>query len=675
MPDTASLDLQALLGDRYRIEREIARGGMATVYLATDLRYDRNVALKVMHPGIALTLGRERFLREIRLTANLSHPNILTVHDSGEAGDYLWYVMPYVDGESLRARLDARGRFSADEAVRLSREAADAIGYAHTLGIIHRDIKPENILLSRDHAVIADFGIARAMDAARDERITNTGVALGTPGYMSPEQSLGEKVDARSDVWALGCVMYEMLSGKPPFGASGREAVTRALTERPDSLNRIRHDVPERLGQIIDKALDRDPEKRFPNAVELNRALAVFSTSESVNETPSWRKPSRVLLAAIALAIIVTSAVMISSRRSSGGAMMTAAPPPGDVRLSSPSPRQASRLSADSIARSLYSIAMIEQARVSAPSMARAITLYMRAIARDSSFAQAWTQLSAASQSAYVRAYEIPGIPRDSLRSLAFAASQRAIELHPGDAQSWLVRSRVSRIVDPLDNGPALFAIRKSLMLDSTSDATAWSDLGVLQEELLNDSASIAALIRSAAIDPSDFRTLAFIGQHYLWTDQPQLGEQWVDSAIKLNPAYQVGRYNAAMIDIAVGKPNDALRKLDVVMRLAKGREQVLPLAMLATAYGALGDRANARESINRALSLFDVRHPAVHEAAYLGTAYAAIGDTASAIRILSAYTPRGDLHYQLHLKRDPGLRWLRGKWGKGLLLPDPKRL
>src|SRR6185503_10171116 len=265
MLSTGLSELKAALSDRYVIQREIARGGMATVYLANDLKHDREVALKVMHPEIALALGRERFLREIKLTAKLSHPNILTVHDSGEAGDHLWYVMPYVDGESLRARIKSDVKPTVDETVTFMREAGDAIGYAHSLGVVHRDIKPENILFSRGHAVIADFGIARAIDAARDEALTASGVALGTTSYMSPEQALGEEVDAASDVWSLGCVMYEMLTGKTPFGSGGREVVTHALISRPVPLRILRPGFPEDLSFVVDKALAREKSERYAN--------------------------------------------------------------------------------------------------------------------------------------------------------------------------------------------------------------------------------------------------------------------------------------------------------------------------------------------------------------------------------------------------------------------------
>ena len=305
--------------------------------------------------------------------------------------------------------------------------------------------------------------------------------------------------------------------------------------------------------------------------------------------------------------------------------------------------------------------------RRTAPSMARAIALYSQVIGRDSAYAPAWARLAGTAQIAYVRAYSIPGISRDSLLALAVAASARAVELEPEDAGSWLVKGRVAGLVDPADNGPALFAFRKALALDST-DADAWFELGFAEQHRLNDSAALAAWTRSAELAPNDIQTLSFLGQHYLWNNEYELGLQWTDSAIKLDPTYQVGRNIAALLNIALGNPLDALRHLDVVRRLTTDREQVNPLAMIAIAQAALGDRAKARETIEIAKRLFDMEKPAVHEAAYLGAALAAAGDTIGAVRLLKAYTPRGDLHFQLHLKRDPSLRWLRGSWGKDLL-------
>ena len=221
------------LADRYRLERELGRGGMATVYLAQDVRHRRRVALKVLHPDLAYALGPDRFLREIEVAANLTHPHILPLHDSGEAAGLLYYVMPYVEGESLRDRLTREIQLPVDEALQIAREVADALAYAHRNGVVPCDIKPENILLSGGHALVVDFGIARALGQAGAERLTETGMAVGTAAYMSPEQASGERqVDGRSDVYSLGSVLYEMLAGEPP-----EQVYDRGLQLAPAHLN------------------------------------------------------------------------------------------------------------------------------------------------------------------------------------------------------------------------------------------------------------------------------------------------------------------------------------------------------------------------------------------------------------------------------------------------------
>ena len=209
---------------RYRIERELGRGGMATVYLAHDLQHDRPVALKVLHPELAATLGPDRFQREIKLAARLQHPHILTVHDSGEAAGRLWFTMPCVEGESLRNRLAREGQVPVEDALQIAREMADALDYAHRHGVVHRDIKPENILLAEGHALLADFGISRPLGTA-GERLTETGIVVGTPAYMSPEQATGEAVDGRTDIYSLGVVLFEMLAGEPPFTGPTPQAI------------------------------------------------------------------------------------------------------------------------------------------------------------------------------------------------------------------------------------------------------------------------------------------------------------------------------------------------------------------------------------------------------------------------------------------------------------------
>jgi hypothetical protein len=267
--------LTAALADRYRIERELGAGGMATVYLAHDLRHERHVAIKVLHPELAAALGSERFLSEIKTTAKLQHPHILPLLDSGEAGGQLFYVMPYISGETLRARLERERQLPIADALRIAKEAADALSAAHALGIIHRDIKPENILLQGDHALVADFGIALAVQHAGGQRMTQTGLSLGTPQYMSPEQALGEKtVDARADVYALGAVTYEMLTGEPPFtGSTVQAIIAKLMTDPPRPLTELRKSVPLHVEAAVLAALEKVPADRTASASAFATAL------------------------------------------------------------------------------------------------------------------------------------------------------------------------------------------------------------------------------------------------------------------------------------------------------------------------------------------------------------------------------------------------------------------
>ena len=238
--------LKAALADRYTIERELGSGGMATVYLAEDIKHRRQIAIKVLRPELAASLGVERFVREIEIAANLTHPHILPLFDSGEADGFLYYVMPFIEGESLRDRLAREQKLSVPDAVRIADQVASALSHAHERGLVHRDIKPENILLAGDQAIVADFGIARAVEAAGGERLTGTGMAIGTPAYMSPEQAVGDKnIDGRSDVYALGCVVYEMVSGRTPFeGATPQALLAMHAVETAPSLGTVDPDNP-----------------------------------------------------------------------------------------------------------------------------------------------------------------------------------------------------------------------------------------------------------------------------------------------------------------------------------------------------------------------------------------------------------------------------------------------
>ncbi|MEE8117390.1 MAG: protein kinase, partial [Gemmatimonadales bacterium] len=267
--------LSAALADRYKIESHLGEGGMATVYLAHDIKHDRKVALKVLRPELAAVIGAERFLQEIKVTANLQHPHILPLHDSGDAGAFLYYVMPYVEGDSLRDKLNRERQFAIDEAVEITRSIAGALDYAHRQGVIHRDIKPENILLHDGQAMVADFGIALAVSQASGARLTETGLSIGTPHYMSPEQAMGDRqLDARSDVYSLGAMLFEMLAGDPPYtGSTAQAVVAKVITEKAPLVTAARDTVPENIAAAISKALNKMPADRFASAAAFADAL------------------------------------------------------------------------------------------------------------------------------------------------------------------------------------------------------------------------------------------------------------------------------------------------------------------------------------------------------------------------------------------------------------------
>jgi len=285
--------LAIALAGRYDIEREVAHGGMATVFVARDVRHDRRVAIKVLREEVAAAVGAERFLAEIRVTASLQHPHILPLFDSGGADRLLWYAMPFVDGETLRSRLQRERRLPVDEAVRIVREMADALDHAHSHGLVHRDVKPENVLLQGGHALVADFGIALALEHAGGERLTRTGVALGTPQYMAPEQASGGTIDARADVYALGTVLHEMLVGESPFSASSRAAVLwRVRNEPATALATHRLDVAPFLDAAVQRALAKRPEDRFPSAAAFAAALSVPMDARAAADGALGERPS-----------------------------------------------------------------------------------------------------------------------------------------------------------------------------------------------------------------------------------------------------------------------------------------------------------------------------------------------------------------------------------------------
>ncbi len=317
--------LRGALGDRYQIERELGHGGMATVFLAKDLKHDREVAIKVLHPDLSASVGAERFEREIRLAAKLQHPNILGLYDSGSAADLLFYVMPFVRGESLRDKLDREKMLPVDDAMAITLQVADALGYAHEQGIVHRDIKPENVLLSGNHALVADFGIARAVSQTDDRKLTQTGMSMGTPYYMAPEQASGETVGPTADIYSLGCMLYEMLAGVPPFtGQNSMQIMARHAMEQVPSIRIVRNAVPEEVEEAIYAAMGKVPADRPQTAAKFVELLgmtpgstatmrAMRMSTATLRRTPTgmyaaqrmappfWRRPWVLVVAALVL--------------------------------------------------------------------------------------------------------------------------------------------------------------------------------------------------------------------------------------------------------------------------------------------------------------------------------------------------------------------------------------
>ena len=344
-------ELQGMLGDRYVVERIVGRGGMATVYLARDNKHERQVAVKLLNPEIGALLGAGRFLHEIKLTSRLQHPHILPLYDSGEAENRIFYVMPFVEGESLRERLHREKRLPVDAALSIVREVADALVYAHAHGVVHRDIKPENIMLSQGHALVTDFGIARAISKSGGEKwetLTSSGVVVGTPAYMSPEQAAGEiQIDGRSDIYSLGTVLYEMLVGVPPFmGPDGELKLVRRFTERAPSVRQSRQTVSERIDNAVAKCLELDPADRFSTAQELLSALfgpAPRRSSGTVRaKRPRWQTPSVFLPYAVAI-VAVIAVVWLTARERSRRAEVVEQSAPRTERAARDEPRPAAR--------------------------------------------------------------------------------------------------------------------------------------------------------------------------------------------------------------------------------------------------------------------------------------------------------------------------------------------
>ena len=433
--------LRAALAGRYSIEVELGTGGMATVWLAHDLRHNRRVALKVLHPHVAAVLGADRFLKEIQTTANLQHPHILPLFDSGDADGLLFYVMPYVDGVSLRERITREKQLQMADVVRITSEVASALDYAHRRGVIHRDIKPENILLHDGRAMVCDFGIALAPGSATN-RLTEAGMLIGTPEYMSPEQASGERhLDARSDIYAVGVLLYEMLTGAPPFtGPSARAIVAKVFTEKPVPPSRVRKDVLPHVEHAVLTALQKDPANRFATGAALQVAIegrsALQTKRGSNRRRATW-------VAIVGVCALVLGGLAVRPWRDRHQIPVRAAP--------------------DTAAKRLVVEAAEWATRRNPKGCEMAITLFSQATDKDTAYARAWGGLAKTHALCALFGGGDPAVAYAAAKS----ASETALHLDSTVSDAYTARGMVHVFHDQ-DYARAQVAFRKAILLDST---------------------------------------------------------------------------------------------------------------------------------------------------------------------------------------------------------------
>ena len=649
---TAPHDAPLVLAGRYRIERELGRGGMAVVYAAEDLKHHRAVAVKVLSREIANAIGSDRFVREIELAATLQHPNILALYDSGVADrdsgmeGAAYYVMPRVSGLSLRARIDADGQLPIDEAVRIVGQVADALAAAHRAGIIHRDIKPANILLEGHHAFVADFGIAKSLDAAA-EALTATGIAIGTPAYMSPEQASGERrVDTRADIYALGCVLYEMLTGEPPFtGPTAQAVIAKRLATRAPAVRLLRPAVTRPLERVIARALERVPADRYSSVEEFAAELRTSDqrTGFALPIPRRW-----LVLAAMVIATAIgVGAWMWRSQRSDASRALEQ--------------RSRSSAGADSITRDLVTRGRTELARRSAVGVQRSVELYLKAIAHDSSAPEAWAGLARALHWARLWRYPLTeaGIRPDSVMALMVRASDRALESDSSSAFAWLARAEMLRDVEPTTRRGMLDAVQRALAIDSTS-GDAWNLLAEVWRDSLELRRATDAYRKTISLDPRHTTALSFLGFCYLWLGMNDSALVWADSAKAVDRSFILARQVMSVVRRGRNEWAEAEPEYEAVIRLGSGEDQIHGWAGLAELAWRRGNRRAADTLLAHAISMSDTLHPSSHQAAYLAWAFAGTGQETRALRLLARYEPRFDMHFQLHLQRDPMLEGLR---------------
>jgi tetratricopeptide (TPR) repeat protein len=625
----------SVLADRYAFERQLGEGGMATVWLARDLRHDRLVAIKVIRPELAGAMGGDRFLREVQLTARLQHPNIVPLLDSGavptsDGISLPWYAMPYLAGESLRARLGRERQLAIEDALRITAAVAAALQAAHLEGVVHRDIKPENVLLAAGNCYVVDFGIAKAVSEAGGERLTSTGLSIGTPAYMSPEQGAGDAVDARTDQYSLATVLYEMLTGDVPFTASTAQAIlARRLAGPARPIRPVRPSVPEPIEHAVLRALERVPADRYPDVATFVAALR--APDGSVRRVRR-RRLLAVPGAGIAIVAVATLLLQVVPRR----------PAPDTPR--------------DSAVVALYRRGVQSLSKRTDEGARDALASFKAALERDSLYGAAWAGLAQSYQQAVNRRFVFAGPDADSVLRLAVAALDRAVALDGPTAEVLYTQAMVARLVDPTNLAPALKALRQAASLDPQS-AHVWLRLAVTLYDVGERDEAIRAWHRAIAIDPSHTEALAFLALGFMWARQYDSAAYWADSAVAVNPNYLLARQAEGNIEVERGNLQRAAGAFAAARRLSSGVELPNALAGSALVAARAGERVEAARLLAQVESLMTHYSPVPsHNAVYNAAAYAALHDTAHALAWLERYSPRQDQHFQLHIRCDPAL-------------------
>jgi tetratricopeptide (TPR) repeat protein len=553
--------------------------------------------------------------------------------------------MPLVRGETLRDRLTREGQLPLEAVTAITSQVAAALDYAHKRGVVHRDVKPENLLLADDQVYLADFGIASALEDATDGRLTETGLTLGTPAYMSPEQASADRhIDGRSDQYGLACVVYEMLAGEPPFsGPTAQAIIAKRLSGAPPSISLLRPGLPSHVSLTLSRALAQAPADRFSTSGAFAAALDARPAITPTGPVPGDSLRSRWWVfggAAVTLGLVLAFAYLGRGRAAAG-------------------PARAAPL--DSAVIALRGRADRAYSQRTQAGIRSAVELYSRAIARDSTYAPAWNGLARAYVFANGWGFTIPGVPGDSLLTMALRASDGAFIADSGVASTWLTRALVMRQVSPSSRVDAFRAVHRALAIDSLN-ADAWHMYALTLADTDSLDRAIEAWRRAVRLQPSFPEAVAFLSQSHLWAGQFDSAAAWGDSAIALDPTRIQGHQSAGFAALARGDAARAEREFAIAERLGGGNEHVSSLAGLAMARAARGDRQGARRLLlaAEAPAAASGLYP-VHSVVWVAEAWGALGERDRAIALLNRFVDPRDLHFQLHLRRDPGMQALRG--------------